>query len=167
MLCVERLGELDKITKCPNSRSTFLKFKSCDLNCLSSRILFLVTHHWVLCSCFLFKGIVICVHQWLTLPYDWGTGVKVSALGSDREGAHHTSMSTGVAMQTQLQLLRLGLGLVSLTNMPCKMLVFSIFGHCALWFFGVMQKWSQEYLGMKFHVLEACLRFFLLWLTWV
>ena len=71
----------------------------------------------------------------------------IGALGSrivlwaQTEDAHRTSVSRGVAMQTQLQSLTLGLGLISLTNMPCKMLVFSIFGHCAPWFFfGMMQK---------------------------
>lgn len=97
-----------------------------------------------------------------TLPYDWGIGVKDSALSSDREDTPCTSVSSGVDTASVTYT---WFGTHFSDNMPCKMLVFSVFGHCIPWFFGMMQKWLQEYLGVTFHVLEACVRFSFSWVT--
>ena len=48
--------------------------------------------------------------------------MKGSAVGLSREGARGTSMSRGVAAQTELKLLTVGFGLISLTTCPVKLL---------------------------------------------
>lgn len=46
-------------------------------------------------------------------------------------------------------------------NVPCKMLIFSVFGHCDPSFFGMMQKWLQEYLGGEISCARSLCEIFL------